>query len=315
MLTDSRVSNLDLFSRSQERNFSTSGNQDLRPPENGPIVSWIIATCRSALAINRSYVCFTVFVAFIPDARTPRSKAYLSGRGQRGQMFLPPGADNHSYDTASARQCKCGCFSLPLYRKQERSLFTAALEQTSNVPTARDVVWKSGHVWRWACGFPRPGIRSAIASLHCVPSLCFDTVPETRPLPAILRPSAHDVDQLYSSVRQGWAAIPGPLSRGLWPLRFPSRASLIASAGCFATFQARHHWLCRSSSIGREQRQGPASDPPFRAPAGNPTLISLVKWRNRESWSRLGNCVSRPWNAISVGINFPKMPNTDYDTA
>jgi len=47
-------------------------------------------------------------------------------------MFLPLGADNPSYAIASARQCKCSRFSLTLYRKQERSLFTAALEQTSD---------------------------------------------------------------------------------------------------------------------------------------------------------------------------------------
>jgi len=51
-------------------------------------------------------------------------------------MFLPPGADDPSYATVSARQCKYGGFSLPVYRKQEKSLFTATLEQTSNVPTA-----------------------------------------------------------------------------------------------------------------------------------------------------------------------------------
>ena len=48
------------------------------------------------------------------DAAKQRTVAYLSGRGQQGQMFLPPGADNPTYATASARQCKCGRFSLHL---------------------------------------------------------------------------------------------------------------------------------------------------------------------------------------------------------
>ena len=59
-----------------------------------------------------------------------------------------------NYTTASTWQCKCGRFSLPLYSKQERPLFTAALEQTSNVPTARDVGRSSGRVWRRASGLP-----------------------------------------------------------------------------------------------------------------------------------------------------------------
>jgi len=32
----------------------------------------------------------------------------------REQMFMPPSADNHSYATESAGQCKNGRFSLPL---------------------------------------------------------------------------------------------------------------------------------------------------------------------------------------------------------
>ena len=46
------------------------------------------------------------------DAAKQRTVAYLSGRGEWAQMFLLPGADNPSYATALARQCKCGCFSL-----------------------------------------------------------------------------------------------------------------------------------------------------------------------------------------------------------
>ena len=79
-----------------------------------------------------------------------------------------------SYTTASARQCKCGCFSLPLYSKQERPLFTAALEQTSNVPTARDVGGSCVRVRRRASGLPYPasGRRSRLSPLPS-PSVAF----------------------------------------------------------------------------------------------------------------------------------------------
>ena len=114
-----------------------------------------------------------------------------------------------SYTTASARQCKCGRFSLPLYSKQERPLFTAALEQTSNVPTARDVGRSSGRVRRRASGLPYPasGRRSRLppfAPLCRVPSPHFDTcatAPETRSLPAIKHahpPGARDDNQFLS---------------------------------------------------------------------------------------------------------------------
>jgi len=52
-----------------------------------------------------------VAVARIPDQTATakqRAVVYLSGNGQRGQMFLLPGADNYSHATASARQYKCG---------------------------------------------------------------------------------------------------------------------------------------------------------------------------------------------------------------
>ena len=111
-----------------------------------------------------------------------------------------------SYTTASARQCKCGRFSLPQYSKQEWPLFTAALEQTSNVTTARNVGRSSSRVRRRASGLPYPasGRRSWLPpfpSLRRIPSPRFDTcttAPETWPLPAVKRahpPGAHDKDQ------------------------------------------------------------------------------------------------------------------------
>jgi len=70
-------------------------------------------------------------MARIPDGRTPQNTVvYVSGRGQRGQMFLPPGADNPSYTTALARQCKCSCFSLPLWETRKTT------ERSANRPAA-----------------------------------------------------------------------------------------------------------------------------------------------------------------------------------
>jgi len=115
-----------------------------------------------------------------------------------------------NYTTASTWQCKCGRFSLPLYSKQERPLFTAALEQTSNVPTARDVGRSSGRVRRRASGLPYPasGRRSRLPP--SLPSVVFPAristhaprrAPETRPLPAVKRahpPGARDDNQFLS---------------------------------------------------------------------------------------------------------------------
>jgi len=141
------------------------------------------------------------------DTAKQKTVAYLSGRGWRGQKFLPPGADNPSYTTASAQECKCGHYSLPLYRKQEKSLFTVALEQTSNVSTARDVGRSSGRVRRRACGFPIPipGVLSAIAFPHRVPSHgAGDPVSARR----FTRPSSRNVDRLFSgdsAAHRPWA--------------------------------------------------------------------------------------------------------------
>ena len=132
---------------------------------------------------------------------------------------------------ASARQCKCSRFSLPLYRKLERSLFTAALEQTSNVLTSRNV----GRSRRRASGLPtrRPDDDrdSPLPSpLRHLPSLRFDTcatVPKIRPLPAVKRahpPGACDDNQLSSGIRRG-----GCDSSANRPLRYSGRAPPVPS--------------------------------------------------------------------------------------
>ena len=101
-------------------------------------------------------------------ATKQRTVAYQSRRGQREQMLC-----RHELITivtplrrpGSAKTAASVCL-YSVYRKQERSLFTVALEQTSNVLTAI--------VRRWACGLPYPafGRQSRLSvALH----VCFLT--------------------------------------------------------------------------------------------------------------------------------------------
>ena len=112
---------------------------------------------------------------------------YLSGRGRGNRCFcrrelitiVTPLSRPGSAKTA-ASVCLYS-----VYRKQERSLFTAALEQTSNVLTA--IVRPRPTAGLWS---PIPSIRSAITSLRRAARLLFDrcaTAPETRPLLAVSR--------------------------------------------------------------------------------------------------------------------------------
>ena len=135
-------------------------------------MSVITVTGRSALAISRSLVAsrrpWSVFQTHGYRRReTNDSGAYLSGRGRGSRCFC-----RHALITIvtplSPRQCKYGLFSLPLHRKRERSLFTAALEQTSNVPTARNVGQLFGHVRRqWGTVIVRE--RRRVPSGDCPP--------------------------------------------------------------------------------------------------------------------------------------------------
>ena len=111
-------------------------------------------------------------------AAKQKTVAYQSGRGQREQMLcrrelitiVTPLSRPGSAKTA-ASVCLYS-----VYRKQERSLFTEALEQTSNVPTA--IVRPRPTAGLWS---PIPGIRSAMASLRRAARLLFDrcaTAPE-----------------------------------------------------------------------------------------------------------------------------------------
>jgi len=132
------------------------------------------------------------------DAAKQRTVAYLSGRGRGNRCFcrrelitiVTPLSRSGSAKTA-ASVCLYS-----VYRKQERSLFTEALEQTSNVPTAI--------IRPRACGLPYPAFgrwsRPSVA-LH----VCFLTGAPRRRRPGHCPPfhapiPPHDVDRLSSGV-------------------------------------------------------------------------------------------------------------------
>ena len=126
------------------------------------------------------------------DAAKQRTAAYLSGRGRGNRFFCRrelitivmllsrPG---------SAKTAASVCL-YSVYRKQERSLFTATLEQTSNVPTAIIRPRPTAGLWS-----PIPSIRLAIVSLRRA-AVCFLTgAPEARPLLAVSRAHPSRVQQ------------------------------------------------------------------------------------------------------------------------
>ena len=138
------------------------------------------------------------------DAATQRTVAYLSSRGRGNRCFcryelitivMPLSRPGSAKTAASV------CL-YSVYMKQGRSLFTAALEQTSNVPTAIIRTRPMAGLWS-----PIPSNRSAIASLCRSARLLFNrcaTALETRPLLAVSR--AHP-----SRVQRGEAMIPRPV--------------------------------------------------------------------------------------------------------
>ena len=83
---------------------------------------------------------------------TKDSGESISGRGQRRQMFLSPGADNRSYALHQPSSANVAA-SVCLYRKHERSL------------RCRPIVRPRPMVGLWS---PIPGGRSAIAFPACV---------------------------------------------------------------------------------------------------------------------------------------------------
>ena len=153
-----------------------------------------------------------------------------------------------------------------VYRKQERSLFTAALEQTSNVPTAIIRPRPTAGLWS-----PIPSIPSAIASLCRAARLLIDrctTAPDTRPLPAVSR--AHPLPPATSTdcpavFDGGEAVIPRPVVRGPMAAALPRSRSHVPSPGCFGRTTAGY--------VDRPQvpmefrhRPGAAGDTPFAPP-------------------------------------------------
>jgi len=203
--------------------------------------------------------------------------AYLSGRGGGNRCFcrrelitiVTPLSRPGSAKTA-ASVCLYS-----VYKKHERSLFTAALEQTSNVPPS------SGCVRRQACGLPYPasGRRSRPSvALH----VCFLQVRHGAGDPAaarrFMRPS-------LPRPMGGRRWFPGPSSGGRWPLCFPGHAPPYPP-GSFG--HATADYVDRSqAALGSRHlpgtAPGPAGDRPSTlcASAGDPTPITQVKVRTR----------------------------------
>jgi len=130
-------------------------------------------------------------------------------------MFLLQRADNPSYSTASAWQCKCGRFSLPLYRKQERSLFTAAMSADCLAAS------HSGPV-----DFPYPGATRRSRSQPVFRQVCHGTRDQTAarccpPFHASIHPRRRPIVQWPMAIALTWSR----------------------SSSCFATFRACHRPL------------------------------------------------------------------------
>jgi len=186
--------------------------------------------------------------------------------------------------------------------KQERSLFTAALKQTSNVPTA--IIRPRPTVGLWS---PIPSIRSAIASLHHAARLLLDrcaTAPETRLLLAVSRAHPSRV-QRRPMGRE--AVIPRPVVRGPMAVVLPRSRSPVPS---HRPFWACHCRLCWSSAggVGVPSSAGNGAGSrrwhPLRAPAGDPTPITQVKVRTRAK-STTAFSLSKPVPGFKTGYRFP----------
>ena len=191
-----------------------------------------------------------------------------------------------------------------VYKKQERPLFTAALEQTSNVPTAI--------VRQRACGllYPASGRQSRLSfALH----FCFLTdAPRRRrrgrPLPAVSRTHPpRDVDWLSSGVRRegGRRWFPGPSSAGRWPLHFPGRAPPVPPPDGFE--RATAGYVDRPQTgwgpvIGRERRRvRPMIAPPPFAPSPAIQLRSPTRTRAKSITSF---SLSKPVPGFKTGYRF-----------
>jgi len=174
-------------------------------------------------------------VARIPDARAPtplnkgqwRIKA-VGGRGNRClcrheliTIVMPLSRPGSAKTAASV-----GLYSV--YKKQERSLFTAALEQTSNVLTAIVRLHPTAGLWSLM-----PSIRSTIASLCRAARLLFDMCAMPRRLRPGRCPPFHAPIPLATSTDypavsdgdRGEAVIPRLVVRGPMAVALPRSRS------------------------------------------------------------------------------------------
>ena len=159
-----------------------------------------------------------------------------------------------------------------VYRKQERSLFTAELEQTSNVPTAIVRLRPTAGLWS-----PIPSIWSAIASLRRAARLLFDrcaTAPETRPLLAVSRAHPSRVQRRPTG---GEAVIPWPVVQEPMAVVLPqSRSSVAPHRFGRATADYVHR---PQAALGSRHRPGTAPGPAGDTPFAPPPAIQLRSCR------------------------------------
>ena len=234
-----------------------------RLPDNRPIVSGILSpVAQRLLSVDRLllYGCRGPHTRHADaDAAKQRTVAYQSGRGRGNRCFcrcelitiVTPLSWPGSAKTADS-VCLCS-----VYRKQERSLFTAALEQTSNVPTARNVGRSCSRIRRWACGLPYPAsglrLRPSVA-LH----VCFLTGAPWRwrpghcpPFHAPILPATSTDCPAASDWGRGKAVIPWPV-RGLMAVALPrSRSPHILPRPLIV-----RRWRWVPSSAGNGARSG-----------------------------------------------------------
>ena len=138
------------------------------------------------------------------DTAKQKTVAYLSGRGQRRQMFQPRALITlvmplHWPGSANVATSVC------LYREQQRAL------------RFRPIVWLHQMA---GLGSPIPGIWGLVSDRTPplrAPCLRFDRyamAPDPSTARRFLRPSSCDIDRLYSSVQRGGKAIPRHIVRG-----------------------------------------------------------------------------------------------------
>ena len=163
-------------------------------------MSGIIVTGRSALAISRSLVA------------SMRPREQMLCRHELITIVTPLSGPGSAKTAASV------CL-YSVYGKQERSLFTAALEHTSNVPTAVIRPRQTAGLWSRILS-----IRSANASLGRAARLLFDRC-ATAPAVSRAHPSATSTDCPAVSDVRGEAVIPRPVVGGPMAVALPRSRS------------------------------------------------------------------------------------------